>query len=245
MANILKSPVQNAVFAARDYIRENPKSYELNEESLVASLEEALEGHFSEDDSKSAAHQVASEITKIKKDPGTYLVDDSSGKMLFKVSADMIYNPPNTIDESGMVRSQLPMVHPGITSGMAMVIQEKEQNELIKASVPQGMSESIAHIQDPWRIIEHTTLELGKLNVTVCKSDDLKDEITFDVGLENSDGMGQSPNFHFHRSVLYGSSLARKIARTGAVRCAFKSIERKRTSKKTWFEVSMLYSKES
>jgi hypothetical protein len=109
-------------------------------------------------------------------------------------------------------------------------------------SVPDGMGEAVAHLRDPWRIVEHASARLASDGIPVSGgADDLPEEAVLEVGREQIDGITQSPNFGFHRSVAYGASVARKVAGLGARRCCFVSVDKRRGPKQSWFDVRVRY----
>jgi hypothetical protein len=221
------------------------------EQEIAGVLEDRFWDLYPEDEVRAAAMEAAREAVAMRADPGTYLIDSQSGKALFKLTEDMVYVPPDSFDEAGNPRRQLPMLHPRLTSGLAMTVQERTKTAELERSVPSGMEESVAHVRDPWRIVDHARARIEASGIAFHGNAYLSsaepafpDEATVTVGKENSDGMFQSVSFKFHRSVAYGAVLASKVAALGAKRVCFTSVEKKRGSKQTWYEVTFRYGKE-
>lgn len=212
----------------------------LSEEETAGVLEDRFWDAFPDVDVSEASKIVAAQIIKIANDPGTYIVNDS-GQAIVKITPEMIYQPPDQINEDGSIRRLMPSLHPRISSGLALASQEAENISKLKKLVPVGMDESIAHIDDPWRIVYHAK---KALEVNGISTDDpsAETEAIVEIGREQTSGLNQAPNFNFHRSVSYGSILAKKILNLGAKRCLFKSIDKKKNSKQSWIEVKVIYS---
>jgi len=224
---------------------------EAGEQEIAGVLEDRFWDTYPDDEVRIAAKEAAKETIVMRANPGTYLIDSQSGKALFKLTEDMVYTPPDSFDESGNPRRQLPMLHPRLTSGLAMTVQERTRTAELERSVPAGMEESTAHIKDPWRIVDHAMERIKAYGIAFHGTAYLSsaepafpDEATVTIGKENSDGMFQSVSFKFHRSVSHGAVLASKVAALGAKRVCFTSVEKKRGSKHTWYEVTFRYGKE-
>jgi len=224
---------------------------EAGEQEIAGVLEDRFWDTYPDDEVRIAAKEAAKETIVMRANPGTYLIDSQSGKALFKLTEDMVYTPPDSFDESGNPRRQLPMLHPRLTSGLAMTVQERTRTAELERSVPSGMEESTAHLKDPWRIVDQAMERIKASGIAFhgtaylsSAEPEFPEEVTLIVGREQADGMFQAPSFRFHRSVACGAALAIKVTELGAKRICFLAVDRKRSSKETWYEVRLRYGKE-
>jgi hypothetical protein len=160
--------------------------------------------------------ELLKEIDEFRLRPSSsYIVDDKTGRVLVPLSDNAVYTPPDFIGEDGLVHKARPIVHPSISSGLAMAEQERHRMKIAiskaKESGPLGIL-SLEHEKDPDSIrrVAVEILESKGFRVDSIPRGSGK-EIVIEFGREAKDG-GQAPNYSFHRFKMFGTILAKKIA---------------------------------
>lgn len=146
--------------------------------------------------------------------PATYLVDSVSGRALMPLTEKDIFYPPDFVGEDGKLYKSRPVVHPRITSGIALARAEAHRMEGIRklAEDPvKGMA--YRHITDPVGMVNLIREKLFKIGVGVSENPmHDAEEIEVEFGRENVEADTQSVNPGYHRIAAYSTSAARKVA---------------------------------
>lgn len=171
------------------------------------------------------------EQKKIKESGTPWVIDDHSGMALVPINKDTLFTPMKT-GPNGEKTPGIPILHPGISSKIALVRQELSQkSQLIK----KFKGSTIEHIVRPSSILDIAKEELEKLGL---KSSSIEGEEEMEeIGRENFDGLFQAPNEAFHRYALYGKLLARRIFSRRAASFELTRIYERSNSKSKWFDV--------
>lgn len=203
---------------------------------------ECLLGEFSQLFKGYSIHSIISELSaeilKLRAEPGHYLVD-SEGKTLFKITEDMLYQPPPVVGEDGIERQPGLKLHPKISSGIALAYHETDKIRKLEKKYPN--TKALDHIRKP-DSIGMRTLEILEKD-THIKTSLTEEEFTehfIKIGRENIEGVFQSFNPDFYRVEVFANSLAKSILRLEPSRVQIISIERKNDTKYSWFEAHVL-----
>ena len=172
--------------------------------------------------------------------PSLYLIDSSTGKMVMRAGENTVYQPPDYIGEDGIKRRARPALHPGISVPLTMAAHES--GKLQKALAKPGSAKSLQYATQPDSIMQIATEKLRSLGCEVdCVLDGKIEEI--EIGREYYDPL-QSSNSSFHRHVLFGSILAKRIAESIkplATRCEIISVKLEQNSKQRWYKAVYKY----
>lgn len=191
---------------------------------------------------RKAVEQVLTELDELRKrKPSLYLIDQSTGNLIMPVDKDLIYTPPDYMGADGKIHKSNPVVHPGISSSLAIAThkQAKTNKAIAKSKKNPATAQAYTHISDPDKIIDLTKEKLQTAKIEIC--DHLESGLceTIEFGREQSDGVFQSSNLHFHRIQLFSSTLAHKIIKFNYKKCAFGKLETKHNSKQQWYIVEV------
>jgi hypothetical protein len=190
---------------------------------------------------RSAVEQILAELDQLRtKKPSLYLVNQSTGELVLPINKDLIFTPPDYIGADGKLHKSNPTIHPGVSSSLALAMhkQAKTNKAISKSKKNKTTEQAYAHIYDPDKIIE---LAKEKLQIAGIEIDnDLNsNNQTIEFGREQSDGVFQSSNLHFHRIQIFSSTLVHKIIKLGFKKCAFGKLEMKHNSKQQWYTVEV------
>lgn len=177
----------------------------------------------------------AMEHQTLSSDPGIYL-NDPNGTTLFKLTDEMIFYPPDTIREDGTIIKRQPVVHPGITSGLALLSQERAW---LKSVEEKYGSEVVAHIKSPWNIIKlcsQILIENGMLPSETSNEDIAY--INCEIGHENVAGVFQAVNPMFKRLSNFSMALTREIMTHRKNNFFFQDIKLRKDSHERWYEIT-------
>lgn len=171
--------------------------------------------------------------------PSAYLVDPESGRAIMPVTRDMTFMPSGWTDDDGKYHKPSgPVLHPGISSNLAMAKHDgaKKAELLKKAESDPSVRHALAHITQPRLTIDMASERLLRAGIrTVTGPIEGKTEI-MEFGSENPQGEFQSMNPSFHRAATHAAVIAIKVAKlmggSGAV--TFGEIVEHSTSKKRW-----------
>jgi hypothetical protein len=171
-----------------------------------------------------------------KASPSLYLVSCETGMSVMPIGEKDIYYPPKYRGMDGNMHEAKPIVHPGITSSLAIAAHESEKERALLAL--SGNEIAFAHLSDPDKIVEIAKQKLTNI-VSFCQMDGPWHEIKF--GKENAAGMEQSANLAFHRVELFSSILAKRIVSLCGKggRCQIGKIVKGSSSKQRWYVVSV------
>jgi hypothetical protein len=166
-----------------------------------------------------------------------YIVDQSTGLAVLPLTDQSVFRPTDFIGEDGQIHKSQPILHPGISSALALLNQEKERTRI--ALIRGGPA--YEHIRDPSSIVTIATECLAAHGITVepCSEGQT---IAIEVGREQVDGVFQSPNLACHRHALFGALLARKIAAIGVHRCEIRTPKLCQDSKQRWYTIDVIVS---
>lgn len=185
-----------------------------------------------------AAGMLLEELEQQRKAPGLYLVSCETGLSVMPIGGKDVYHPPEYRGMDGNMHEARPVVHPGITSSLAIAAHEAEKEHALMAL--SGNEMAFAHLSDPDKIVEIAKQKLAGA-VSFVQMDGPWHEIEF--GRENAAGMEQSANLAFHRVELFSSILAKRIVSLcgNGGRCQIGEIVKNSGSKQRWYVVSVKF----
>jgi len=175
--------------------------------------------------------------------PSAYLVSTETGRTVCPISEDDIVTPPDYEGEDGKLHKATPIVHPRITSTMALQIQETERATKIRKTLADPTKKSAyEHLTNPQAIVQMTKDRLRKQGVEVVDSFGNRTTLdsTISFGHESVRGMEDSPNEQFHRAHMFSIILTKKVIDAyGLSPCAIGEIRSVQDSRQRWFEVDV------
>lgn len=195
-----------------------------------------------------AVEYILLELDRIREkgENSLYLVDGETGRNLIPMGPNSIYQPPDFIGEDGKVHKARPIVHPGISSSLALAHAQAHRMESlrIKAEIDPDSRLALQHVLTPDSILKAATIRLEALGVVI--GDVLngeEEEIRF--GHEHVENVHQSLNPRFHRSALLSEILTRRIFEKFGVgsRIEFLSVKQDGNNKRKWHVVRILVEK--
>jgi len=176
--------------------------------------------------------------------PSMYLVDGRTGQVVMPLGADTVVRPPDFVGEDGAVRKAGLIVHPGISSTLALKAQEEVRSAAALARAdsagPLGRL-ALEHERDPDSIRRVAKEFLESNGVMIGEvPPGSGSESSVEIGREAIDGVHQSPNHAFHRFRLFGESLGRKVLEAVGVCgvCELGEPVLQSNSKQRWYRVS-------
>lgn len=198
-----------------------------------------------EDLLEAAVDQVLAELEKQRAAPAAlYVVDGGTGEVVMPLPEGGVYQPPDYVGEDGELHKSKPVVHPGITSSLALARAEKSRVEqaLEKASDDPVARKAIEHLTEPQKMVLDARSRLMESGVTVSELPAGEDpEVTVEFGREHVNGVFQSPNLSFHRSSLFARSLADKVLQLcgsgGEARLG--ELKRVDNGKQSWYRIGV------
>jgi len=170
--------------------------------------------------------------------PSLYLVSCKTGQAVMPLSAENVYTPPDFQGLDGGMHKSRPVVHPGISSSLAIAAHESAKEDAMMALA--GRELAFAHLSEPEQMIEMVKAKLAN-SISFQELGGPWQEIEF--GKENVAGMTQSVNLQFHRVELFSSVLATKVLSLcgrGGI-CHFGSVKSRRNAKYRWFTVDVKF----
>jgi len=212
-------------------------------DQLLKSLEHLIRPD-TQDIFESALDQVIIELAKqLEAGHGLYLVDDNTGEIMMPLTPDMIYQPPDYEGEDGKMHKAMPIVHPKITSSLAILKGQKhKETKLFNKHKDNPVAlQALEHLKSPDKIINLTIEKLKKFNITVINYIASGEFYIIEFGHEQADGVYQSFNPCFQRIGMFSSVLATKIYKlcgNGGI-CSIKNFEEKKNSKQHWYQVDV------
>ena len=169
-----------------------------------------------------------------KKAPSIYLVSHETGRSIMPISKEGVYTPPDFVGLDGNVHQAKPVVHPGISSSLALAAHEVAKTKSILALAGGDSSMAFAHLSEPEQMIGRAkTILQGRVSFEGASGP--PQEIAF--GREHEAGMEQAVNLSFHRVEMFSAILAKKILdKCGeGGRCSGGTIKLCKGSKYRWF----------
>lgn len=202
------------------------------------SLLEILEGKSDDSILEEVLNELLNELQQYKNsEPGLYLVDSKTGKSVMRLREGSIYQPPDYVGEDGIKRKAKPVLHPGISAPLTILVHE--EGKLSEAKEKPGSLKSLTAIVDPDSIIRYAEIKLRELGYEVGSVDGGTVE-EIEIGREYYDPL-QSKNDQFHRHSAFGAILAKKVVdgMGNTHKCELLSIKSERNSKQRWYLVSV------
>ena len=178
--------------------------------------------------------------------PALYLVDERTGQVLLPLKEGLVQRPPDFVGDDGMVHRARLIVHPGLSSALAMKDQGSARTtaamERADAAGPMA-SLAVLHERDPGSIARVAEEYLRSNGVTAGPVGESGTESSVEFGREFYDGVLQSPNYAFHRFRMFGELLGRKVleAMGGPGTCELGQPELQSSSKHRWYRVSFRF----
>lgn len=166
----------------------------------------------------------------------SYLVDQSTGKAVGPMSADMVYQQPDYMNEAGQLVRGKKVVNPSVASAIGLAKQEQDRAEKVVA-LAKEQPHVYAHLTDPDSIVRLAKERLNELGVPEAGEGAVEDVV--EVGREQASGVLQSPGRGFHRHELFAAVLARRIVRAYSA-CTILDLTKRENSKQRWYEVRVL-----
>lgn len=161
-----------------------------------------------------AVDKILSELEKQRKEgPNLYMVDGETGDLIMPITKDGVYQPPDYVGLDGETHRPLPIVHPGITSSLALAKAEafKKNQALEKYGDNPVARKAFEHLTEPQKMVKVALEKLKERGITSTPLNDNEpnEEIVF--GREHVNGIFQSPNLSFNRSSMFAISLFKKL----------------------------------
>lgn len=141
-----------------------------------------------------------------------WLVDSETGRAVAPVTERAIFQPPDFVDDFGRLRQARPVVHPAITTALAMSRHEAARMSALRRKI--GRPEFFAHIDDPGAMAESATRRLEAAGVRRAQDDEAlpaSEEVVF--GREGPESLFQAPNPGFVRAEAFAAALAARVER--------------------------------
>jgi hypothetical protein len=190
-----------------------------------------------------AVQELLEELREFRKAPPSLYLIDKDGRAVMPVDGSSTFRPPDFVDEGGTVRKSQLVVHPKITSGIAMSAQASFRRgaalERAKKAGPLGTL-ALEHELDPSSIarVAREYLERAGRTVGACGSGEWT---VLEFGRESLDESSQSVNHAFHRFRLFGEVLGRKVAEMSQAgwTCEIGAVTPNRTAKQRWYTVEV------
>jgi hypothetical protein len=184
-----------------------------------------------------AADMLLEELEQQRKSGSNlYLVSCKTGRSVMPIDAKDVYVPPDYEGLDGKLHKSKPIVHPGISSNLAIVAHEfAKENALVSIA---GQELAFIHLSAPERMVEMAKQKLS--GVVLFENVDGPWHVV-EFGRENSAGMEQSVNAAFHRIELFSSVLAKKILTLCGQggRCRVGSVKSHRGAKHRWYSLDV------
>jgi hypothetical protein len=166
--------------------------------------------------------------------PSLYLVSCQTGRAVVPISAKDVYIPPDYVGLDGGVHKSRPVVHPGLSSTLALASHESAKHQSLLARATPETAAAYAHLSAPEQILSRVKQKLADKVEFADLPGETAQEIEF--GREHISGLEQSANLSFHRVELFAATLARKIALLGSGgRCCIDGIRACHGSKQRWY----------
>ena len=261
MAEVEARPMASYLKQVRDELESNQEARDLvskafpasgSKEELVRILSTARPGRDypvpkpgTEDLFEAAVDRVLAELEKQRGlPPALYIVDRDTGDVVMPLPAGGVYQPPDYIGEDGKTHKARPVVHPGITSSLAVARAEEFRKGKALAGVKDDLvaKKAYEHLEDPRQIAAGAADRLRSMGVEVS---DLpaggEPEDVVEFGREHVNGVFQSPNLSFHRSAMFADLLANKLMRLcgpgGGVLLG--ELSRRDNGKQCWYKIGV------
>jgi hypothetical protein len=187
-----------------------------------------------------AVEYVLAELDQMRQKPASlYLVDGQTGRAVLPIGPESVYRPPDFVGEDGKVHKARPVVHPGISSSLALARAKAGRTEALaaRAASDPSVRRALDHVLNPDCILTAAAERLRELGVEVGGVGHGR-ESEIRIGHEHVAEAQQSLNPRFHRAALLAEVLARRVlaASRGAM-VELLSIRQEDNNKKRWHSV--------
>lgn len=197
----------------------------------------------SEDLFEKALYTLLEELDSMRRmEPSLYLVSSETGKAIMPISPNSIFQPPDFIDENGIQRPAKPIVHPAITSSLALLAQKGAKLESLQRKVKDPFKRAaLAHLSGLKSIIQSAEDRLLAIGVKPSNLQDEESSHELEFGRDQIDGIYQAPNYSFHRANIFSAVLAQKILKLCGPNGSYQILEAKecKSSTQIWFMVNV------
>jgi len=210
-------------------------SEDLNLARLIkeGSYDEILEFYTSlyepetKEDFLSSLKTLNSEFNKFK---GPVFVDNDTGIGLFEITKEHLFQPSKYIDHNGNQVTPKPIIHPSISSFLALAKQNVYNMKKFRGENNENVHLYISNTD----VIIDKLKESGELKFSEEK---LPNEYTISFGHENIDMINEKLNQSFHRHEVLIKILVSKLKNAGYVN--IEKIEMRTNKSKRWFDVTL------
>jgi hypothetical protein len=196
----------------------------------------------SDDLFEESVDQILRELEVQRKNEGAlYLVNDETGELVMPLTENDLFVPPDYVDEDGVTRPGRPVVHPGISAGLAMRAAEAHRRQKVVGLAEDPVrAKAYEHLLEPERILPMVKRRLEHAGIKFAELADIEEkEVEF--GRESAEGSFQSVNPAFHRSNMFASVLAQKILNMcgGKGEVELGEIRPMKDNKSRWFVIGI------
>lgn len=194
---------------------------------------------------EAAVDQVLGELGRQRSlPPSLYLVNSETGGVVMPIPSGGVYHPPDYVGEDGETHRAKPIVHPGLTSSLAMAAAAEHRKESLlerHRGDPVAMK-ALEHLTEPQKMVQDAGERLRSQGVSVSGLEDGEDpEESVEFGREHVNGVLQSPNLSFHRSSMFAGILATRLLKMcgsgGEVRVG--RLREKSNGKQRWYQLGV------
>jgi hypothetical protein len=193
---------------------------------------------------KSAIHEILEELDRHRQLPSSlYLIDQHSGKAVIPISERDIYQPPDYIGEDGKLQKSKPIVHPKITSSLALAQAEQYNRQKIQKLAEHPVHGlSYRHLTEPDQISELIRSKLEHIGFQFIPQSE-SNVVEMEFGREIIEADMQSHNHRFNRIQSYAAIVATKIVRLNENKHPMwmGPISLRKNSKMRWFVISFQF----
>lgn len=170
--------------------------------------------------------------------PSLYLVSQKTGRSVMPISAKDVYTPPDFVGLDGELHKSGPVVHPGISSSLALAAYEAAKEQSMTSLFGQSLSH--VHLTEPEQMVERARQKLSGV-VEIGEVDGPWSDMEF--GKEHVSGMEQAPNTAFHRVELFSSVIAKRVVSLCGKggKCELGQIRSCRSPKHRWYALAVKF----
>lgn len=175
-------------------------------------------------------------------DPSLYLVSLETGRAVRPIGDGDVVHLPDYVGEDGLKHPSSPIVHPSVTSDLAM--RDQARSKIAKMTRAASKSpHAYDHILNPSKILEGAKEKLSAVCDIVPEVEDGK-AVHIEFGHESAD-MSQPINPRFHRANMLSKVLAQRVIdlmddpRKRWV-CSIGELRVEKSSKFRWFVVEVV-----
>ncbi|HEY8094877.1 MAG TPA: hypothetical protein VIE65_02130 [Methylobacter sp.] len=155
---------------------------------------------------------ILEELDRLRTNPASlYVVDVSTGLTVIPIGDGDIYQPPDLVDDFGRLRKATPIIHPRMSSGLALAAASAHKmNAIAELSQSDPLAKmAYEHLIDQDSVARSATEMLLKSGIQDCSEGEM---VEIEFGHESiASGPTQSQNFSFHRRELLSRILVKRI----------------------------------